>query len=143
MSYNDGAVIVPTSVASAVFDQAAERPNDSDYARVQLLTESAYQKLVFDHHDRTYIVYGELSKDFPLCMDFANICAADVLRGAVKAGLAVRPCFGVLVYTKKAGVRHAINYAVTSDKRVLYFEPQTDIWIDEPEDFKTADEFRL
>lgn len=143
MSLNAGAVIVPTGVASAVLDQAAERPTDSDYARVQLLTESAIRKMVFDNHDRSYIVYGSLSPDFPLCADFANICAADVLRGAVKAGLAVRPFFGVLIYTKTDGSRHAINFAVTADKRVIFFEPQADKWMDRPEDCLTMDEFRI
>lgn len=143
MSYNESARIVPMDLAAVYLPSTAHKPSRGDYERVQLLTEEAYKKLVFEGYDSSHIVYGSLSKDFPLCLDFANICAGDVLRESIKAGLAVRPFFGVLVYTKTAGGRHAINYAVTIDGKILYFEPQTDTWLDRPKDLDTYDDFTL
>ena len=145
MTMNEGSRIVPLVEVNAIL-LAASRPGvvlPNDYKRVQLLTEDAIRDLVFKFYDRTYLGYGTLSPDFPLCMDFANICSADVLRGAVKAGLAVRPGFGVAIYTKNSGSRHAINYAATVDRRVFYFEPQLSLWLAEPDDCGTMDEFKL
>lgn len=145
MGYNAGAEIVPLHVLNDVLLARAPelRRLPDGYARVQLLAECDIKRLVFDAHDRSYIVYGELSADFPLCMDFAAICAGDVLRQSIRSGLAVRPAFGTLAYTRKQGPRHAINWAVTADRRVLFLEPQADQWLDQPKDATTLDEFRL
>lgn len=143
-SYNDGADIVPLDVANVALQVLAglNAKIPDNYNRVQRLTEDGIKRLVFEAHDRDYIIYGELSGDFPLCADFASIAAGDVLRGAVKDGLAVRPFFGTLYYTKSKG-RHAINFAGLQDGRVLFFEPQTDQWLSQPEDCKSMDEFRI
>lgn len=150
MTYNEGAEIVPISVLDehlGSVEPDAETPDN--YARVQLLTRDAMHAMVFDAHDRTYISYGSDSPDFPLCEDFADVCRGDVKRLAIKCGLAVRPAFGLLEYTMNAkdadgqNLRHAINWAAYADGTVEFFEPQTDKWMDRPEDCKSMDVFRL
>lgn len=143
MSYNQGAEIVSLSEFNDILRAVApdaELPDD--YNRIQLLTENAYRNLVFANHDRSYIKYAELSNDFPICSDFAEVCFGQIRAGSIKAGLAVRPGFGWLNYTKPTS-RHRINYAVTVKREVLYYEPQTDEWMDTPKDLKTLDRFRL
>ena len=67
----------------------------------------------------------------------------DVLRGAIKAGLAVRPAFGTIEYTKNSGDRHSINFAAYADGTLEFYEPQTDTWMDQPDDCKSIETFSL
>lgn len=148
MSINEGARIAPLIAANDSLVKAAGAAMllPDNYARVQLLTEDGYRALVYSGYDSTYIVYGELATDFPLCADYADICANDVKREAIKRGLSVRPYFGVLYYTMNAtdtkgrNKRHAINFAICEDGRVLFFEPQGSKWLDRPYDLKSYDE---
>lgn len=150
MSYNQGAEIVSLSEFNDILRAVApcaEFPDD--YDRIQLLTENAYRNLVFANHDRSYIKYAELSNDFPICSDFAEVCFGQIRAGSIKSGLADRPGFGWFNYTKNEvnekgqNKRHRINFAVTVQRKVLYYEPQTDDWLDTPKDCKTLDRFRL
>ena len=143
MTINEGSEIVPLDVLCGLLDPQGDADVPDDYNRVQLLTEMAYRDLVFNWYDKSYLDYGSLSKDFPLCMDFAKICASDVLRGSVKLGLAVRPAFGILSYTKTSKSRHAINWAVTVDRRISFYEPQKNEWLAQPKECKTMDRFQL
>lgn len=150
MSYNEGAEIVPIDVLSDFITKVAPGADlPANYERVQLLQRAALHSLVFDAHDRTYITYGADSPDFPLCEDFADVCYGDVKRAAIRDGLAVRPAFGLLEYTMNAkdvdgqNLRHAINWAVYADGSMEFFEPQLDKWMDQPDDCKSMDLFRL
>lgn len=146
MSYNEGAQIVPlfdVKFALLADPRAAKAKVPDNYARFQLLAEEGYHKIVFEGYDHVSIQYGADSPDFPLCEDFSAICKADVLRAAIKDGLAVRPAFFQLDYTKKSGARHSINAAVLAfGGGIIYYEPQTDEWLSEPVDCLTMDEFR-
>ena len=152
MSLNEHSRIVPLSFVNEILDREAEQGAEllDGYDRVQLLTEEGYHFLVEEGHDRSYIVYGELSRDFPICSDFSNICASYVARLAIKRGLAVRPCFGRVDYTKTERnkvtqklKRHSINYCVTVEGRVLWFEPLNGLWLPKPEKLMTLDKFFL
>lgn len=145
-SYNEGAQIVPIEVVQSILREIAgiNAIVPDNYARVQLLTNDSYRDIVFKNYDRSYIQYAADSKDFPLCADFCKICSGNVLEGAIKAGLSVRPCFGDLYYTKKSGGRHAIQYLIIAiSYNVSYYEPQTDEWLNTPKDCLTMDEFKL
>jgi len=153
MSYNDGAEIVPSGVFQNLLradPRAANAKTPDNYARFQLLTEAGYHALFFENYDRSYIQYGADSPDFPLCADFAEVCHGDVLKGAIKAGFAIRPGCGALYYTKNAidpktgeHERHAIEYAACAGThKIIYREPQDDAWMSEPDDCLTMDEFR-
>lgn len=151
MSYNEGAVIVPIETLAEYIGKVAPfSVTPENYERVQLLKRPALHELVFDAHDRRYIIYGADSADFPLCEDFADVCYGDVKRESIRAGLAVRPAFGLLEYTMNAidpktyqNMRHAINWAVYEDGSIEFFEPQTDSWMSRPNDCKSMDNFRL
>lgn len=144
MTYDEGAVVVPVSVLSTrIVALAPDADTDFPYDRVQLLTRAATHTLVLWTHDRSYISYGADSSDFPLCEDFADVCGGDIKRGAVRARLAVRPCFGRLDYTRKGGLRHAINWASYADGTAEFYEPQTDAWMPMPDQCQSMDLFRL
>ena len=144
MSYNDGAQIVPIRVLQGVISQIAPGAIFlPPYARVQLLTESAMKQLVLDYFDATGISYGSESPDFPLCEDFSDEARVAVKRGARLAGLAVRPAFGNLDYIRKTPPSHSINWAVVVGGEILYYEPQTQAWLDAPADFQSFYQFRL
>lgn len=143
MSFNDGAEIVPLEVVQAILIEkagiAAIIPEN--YARAYLL--SGYGNLVSKAWDSSTLTYGSLAPDWPLCADFAEMCLNAVRLLAYTIGIAIRPCFGVLYYTKNSGQRHAINWAVSVSRDVLFFEPQTGEWLGAPKDCLTMDEFRL
>jgi len=102
-----------------------------DFDHSLALTEKNLKALVFKYHDNSYISYGSNSKDFPLCMDFAELAAADVRKGAILQSLEERPCFGVAELTKQNGSRHAINFAFTAEGKMLFYEPQDGKWFPE------------
>ena len=147
--YNVGARIVTFAEANAMLRKAlgpeVELPHD-EYARVQLLTEEAARQMVFEFlaSDMRFkaLSYGELSKDFPLCLDWARIALALLCLGAATAGLAVRPAAYRLHYTKSAE-RHAIDLFLLVGGRVLFLEPQGLKWLDWPVDAKKLDRVRL
>jgi hypothetical protein len=117
---------------------------DDEFNRFLFLAEDQLRALVYKYHD-TNLAYGSNAKDFPLCLDFAELCSSDVRRGAMIERMVERPAFGVLRYTKKSGDRHAINFAVLSDGSLKYFEPQPvdDPWMNAPKDVGTLDEFSI
>lgn len=148
MSLNAGARIVPLTVANAILRRVAGpwAPGakfPDNYARVQLLTEEAYRELLFVGFDDSGLIYGDNSGDFPLCADFASIAREGVKLEAIKRGLAVRPYYADLYYTRTKPPRHAISIALTADERALYAEPQGKKWLPLPKDLLTLDEVKL
>ena len=150
MSINEGSIIVPWAAANALLRNAlgpdVKLPDD-EYARAQLLTKEGAESLVYEallkSEDFATFIYGALSKDFPLCADFARAAEALVLMVAVRLGLAVRPYFFRLHYTKHDNTRHAINGVLLADGSVRFLEPQGVKWMDWPKDSKRLDEVKL
>lgn len=147
--YNVGARIIPMADANVILAGAcpgAELPQD-EYDRVQLLTEDAAKDLVHQacagNLDFTNLKYGELAKDFPLCVDYAKVALALIVLHSAVAGLSVRPYVFRLHYTKASGSRHAINGFLLADGRVIYLEPQGMKWLDKPADLEAYDRVRL
>lgn len=150
MSINAGSRIVPWVEANALMRGAlgsgVELPED-EYARVQLLTREGAESLVFEalakSNDFGVFVYGALAQDFPLCADFARAAVALILMAAVRLGLAVRPYFFRLHYTKHNKTRHAICGVLLADGSVAFLEPQGVKWLETPADAAKLDRVKL
>ncbi len=148
--YNAGASIVPFAVANSMLRAAlgpdVELPSD-EYARVQLLSEGAARTLIqnalANNFDLAALEYGELARDFPLCLDWARIVVALLTLAAAKAGMSVRPYAFRLHYTKHSGIRHAINGFLLAGGRILWLEPQGLRVLTKPDDLKSYDRVRL
>lgn len=149
MSLNDGARIVPFAEANAML-RAAMGPGvvlpEDEVARVQLVTRAAAEEMVerFLRSNLAFsqLSYGRWSPDYPLCWDFAKFAVALIGIGCLGAGLAARPYFFRLHYTRPAS-RHAINGVVLADGAVLYLEPQGIRWLERPADLVTYDRVKL
>ena len=114
---------------------------DDEYSHFLCFSEISLINFVEKYHDNSYITYGADAPDFPLCYDFAQLCEADIRKGAIKEGLKERPAFGVLRYTRH-DCRHAINFAVLMTGKIKYFEPQSqNQFMDIPEDLVSLDNF--
>ena len=144
--FAEGAVpIARVDLGSVIRGTAPEAEIDDEFDHFLLLAEDQLRRLVWKYHENSYISYGADAPDFPLCYDFAELCSADVRKGAIKEGLKYRPAFGVLRYTKKNGSRHAICFGVVVGAKLKFFEPQPVEfpWSDAPADIATMDAFDI
>ncbi len=145
-AFADTAEVVSREDLNALlFSLAPNSAVDDEYDRFLQMGEEQIKALVERYWDASGLCYGINAPDFPLCYDFAELCAAAVRLGAIKEGLTSRPAFGVLRYTMTSGKRHAICFAVTSTCQVKYFEPQivATRWTDAPVDVKTLDAYDI
>ena len=94
------------------------------------LNEQKLKDFVYKYFDSHLLAYDKKMRCFPDCDDFANICFADILRGAIRQGFDYQPAFGVASVTLANGRRHMLNFAVTSEHRLLFYEPQSKKWLE-------------
>ena len=134
--YAEGAVPTDSAGLRAVlYSISPDTALDAEYDHFLLLDYAKCQDLVAKYWDSSYIDYGIDAPDFPLCYDFAELCAAKVREAAVRENFQYRPAFGTVRYTRTDGKRHAICFVVTAELQVKYFEPQTGEprWMDTPQ----------
>lgn len=129
------------NVLVAAFPESAA---DVQFIHAVAPTFDLLQQLTAKYHNNSFIKYGAFSPDFPLCLDYATLACADLLRGAILEGMEWRVAFGIAELTKKDGGRHAICWAMTADKGLVFYEPQTKEWfIGAPEYVSTMDNMVL
>lgn len=118
---------------------------DDEYDHFLQPEYAEIKSIVEKYWDSSYICYGIDAPDFPLCYDFAELCAAKMREASIRERLKYRLAFGTLRYTRNNDQRHAICFVVTADCQIKYFEPQyADVrWMDQPVDMKSLDAFTI
>lgn len=118
---------------------------DDEYDHFLCPDYSQIRALVAKYWDASYISYGADAPDFPLCYDFAELCAAKVREAAIRERLEYRIAFGTVRHTRTDGQRHAICFVVLANCQIKYFEPQDAgvRWMDEPQLLKSLDNFDI
>lgn len=141
----DSEVVTQDDVNALLLSLAPDAVVDDEYEHFLAPGYDQIKNLVAKYWDSSWINYGFLSQDFPLCYDFAELCAAAVRTGAIKENLKYRIAFGTLRYSMNSGDRHAICFVVLSNCQVKYFEPQNAEvrWMDTPRDLKSLDCFYI
>ena len=123
--YAEGAVPTANIGLRSILNSIAPNARaDIEYSNFLLLDYDKIKDLVAKYWDSAYIDYGIDAPDFPLCYDFAELCAAKVREAAIRESFQYRPAFGVVRHTRTDGKRHAICFVVTSVLQIKYFEPQ-------------------
>lgn len=95
----------------------------------QMLDATDMRDLVYEYHNPSQLAYS--SSGFPDCDDFARLCVADILRGAIKEGFKQPLAFGILTYTRKStNGRHMACVGITKPGNVWVYEPQRKMWLE-------------
>ncbi len=153
-------VVTQEDLNAILYSIAPDSYVDDEYAHFLQPDYGHMQAFLSKHWDNSFFVYGSIKKDWPLCLDIACICASDMRKACLREGMPYRLAFGVVRYTMNAKepeldefdkptgntihLRHAMNFVVTSNCQIKYYEPQGKTrWMDQPTDMKSLDNFDI
>ena len=97
--------------------------NDSRYS---VLRSDVLEDFVFKHHNR---FQAEYIPDVYDCDDFAIAATADISKAAMKQRMKLPLAFGRTRFTRPNGTGHMMNFAITSDKGLMFYEAGNGTWI--------------
>lgn len=153
MNFAHGAETVTNEIVTTLLHSISPFADvDDEYDHFLFPEYAMIQALLEKYWDASYIHYGEDAPDFPLCYDYAILCAGKVREACIRERMKSRIAFGTLRYTRttidpKTGEhdRHAICFVPVNNYQVKYFEPQlADVrWMDQPEELLSLDNFDI
>lgn len=137
-NYSKGAADVDAAVIQELFRAKTGYVPERLDNRVLVLEEQLMRDLVWDAIDNSWMKYGSNSQPedpdaFPDCDDFCEVARAQVILGAIKAGLRRMAVFGRTEYESAQG-SHRKNWGAVLRKgsiTLLLFEPQCWKWSDD------------
>jgi hypothetical protein len=87
-----------------------------------------HQTLDFKSVDLSRIAYHSNSDEFPDCDDYARIDHAQLVQGAIRAGMPYAPARFIVSYIRRGGGHHAASLAIDNTKKLWLKEPQSGLW---------------
>ena len=130
-SYLEGSIEISSDELRSILNQFNPLRLSFVDTKYLLLDYEKIKDMFFDFHSAFNIIGHP---EFPDCDDFAFICWADILRGAIKDGFRLSPAGGLITLTRISGKRHQLNFAVTNQRSLRFYEPQTGKW-EEPDGY--------